>query len=194
MTEYVVTRWYRAPELVLTREYTNAVDMWSLGCVIGDLLGRKALFPGKDFKHQVEIICSIIGKPTAREMGHIKSARARMFLEKLPDLNHVPLENLYPDANPHALDLMMQLLKFLPEERITAEEALAHPYLAEYHDPAFETTAENMVDVYQLEPRREDGQDLTADDLKNMMLSEIYHFRPDATIFAEKPGLCLTTL
>ena len=54
MTEYVVTRWYRAPELLLAcSDYTSAIDVWSVGCIFAELLARKALFPGKDYVHQV---------------------------------------------------------------------------------------------------------------------------------------------
>ncbi len=60
MTEYVVTRWYRAPELLLSCEdYTTAIDVWSVGCIIAELLGRKALFPGKDYIHQLNLITQV---------------------------------------------------------------------------------------------------------------------------------------
>ena len=57
LTEYVVTRWYRAPEIMLScREYTKAIDVWSVGCIFGELLGRKPLFPGNDYIHQLQIM------------------------------------------------------------------------------------------------------------------------------------------
>lgn len=56
MTEYVVTRWYRAPELLLSCEhYTAAIDMWSVGCILAELLGRKPLLPGKDYVDQLKV-------------------------------------------------------------------------------------------------------------------------------------------
>lgn len=64
MTEYVVTRWYRAPELLLScAEYTSAIDVWSVGCIFAELLGRKTLFPGKDYVHQLNLIMRVIGTP-----------------------------------------------------------------------------------------------------------------------------------
>ncbi|KAI0564811.1 Mitogen-activated protein kinase 5 MPK5 [Gracilaria domingensis] len=189
MTEYVVTRWYRAPELVLTNEYSNAVDLWAVGCIMGDLLGRKVLFPGKDFKHQVEIICEILGKPSEEDIKHVTSSRARKFLSKLPESAGVDFSNLFPNANPHAIDLMERLLKFNPDKRLTAEEALEHPYLKEFHDPEFELVATDQIDMSQIEPRVEGGRSLSKDDLRRMMLEEIYHFRPDADIFKNNPGL-----
>lgn len=189
MTEYVVTRWYRAPELVLTREYTNAVDLWALGCIIGELLGRKALFPGKDFKHQVEIICEILGKPSEEDSEHVTSSRARRFLDKLPETECVQFSSLFPDANPEAIDLMEKLLKFNPKKRLTADEALEHPYVKEFHDAEYEKCATNHIDMSKIEPSNEKGGPLTKTDLRRMMLEEIYHYRPNAEIYKRHPEL-----
>ena len=60
MTEYVVTRWYRAPELLLNcSEYTGAIDIWSVGCILGEIMHRKPLFPGKDYVHQLKLITEV---------------------------------------------------------------------------------------------------------------------------------------
>ena len=63
MTEYVVTRWYRAPELILTRSYNASIDIWSAGCILAEMLGRKPIFPGKDYVDQLQVICKLIGTP-----------------------------------------------------------------------------------------------------------------------------------
>lgn len=61
MTEYVVTRWYRAPELLLNcSEYTAAIDIWSVGCILGETMTREPLFPGKDYVHQLRLITEVI--------------------------------------------------------------------------------------------------------------------------------------
>lgn len=60
MTEYVVTRWYRAPELLLNcSEYTAAIDIWSVGCILGEIMTRQPLFPGKDYVHQLRLITEV---------------------------------------------------------------------------------------------------------------------------------------
>ena len=71
LTEYVVTRWYRAPELLLScAEYTAAIDVWSVGCIFAELLGRKPLFPGKDYVHQLNLITRVIGSPSEVRSPH----------------------------------------------------------------------------------------------------------------------------
>ena len=81
MTEYVVTRWYRAPELLLScAEYGEAIDVWSVGCIFAELLGRKPLFPGKDYVHQLNLIARVIGSPTEEELHFVTSDKARRYI------------------------------------------------------------------------------------------------------------------
>ena len=81
MTEYVVTRWYRAPELLLNSEsYTPAIDMWSVGCIIAEMLGRKPIFPGRDYVDQLRLIVQILGVPSDEDMEYIKSDQAKDFI------------------------------------------------------------------------------------------------------------------
>ncbi len=69
LTDYVVTRWYRAPEVVLlASEYTKAIDVWSVGCILCELVGRKALFTGKDHLDQIKKIIEIIGMPGEEDL------------------------------------------------------------------------------------------------------------------------------
>ncbi|KAI9019129.1 kinase-like domain-containing protein, partial [Hyaloraphidium curvatum] len=136
MTEYVATRWYRAPEIMLSfRCYTKAIDMWSVGCIFAELLGGKPLFKGRDYVDQLNQILQILGTPDDETLRRIGSDRALLYIRSLPTTPKVPFERLYPRASPLALDLLEKLLKFDPMARITVEEALAHPYLEAYHDP-----------------------------------------------------------
>ena len=69
MTEYVATRWYRAPEIVLgSNKYSKAVDIWSVGCILGELIIGKAIFPGKSTIGQVELILDLWGKPKPEDI------------------------------------------------------------------------------------------------------------------------------
>lgn len=84
LTEYVVTRWYRAPEIMLAcQEYTSAIDMWSVGCIFAELLARTPLFPGEDYIAQLRLICEKIGRPSEKDLDFVTSERARRFMASL---------------------------------------------------------------------------------------------------------------
>lgn len=85
MTEYVVTRWYRAPELLLSCEqYTAAIDVWSVGCILAELLQRKPLFAGKDYIDQLKLIIKLLGSPSDADLSFISSVKARAYIKALP--------------------------------------------------------------------------------------------------------------
>jgi len=137
LTEYVVTRWYRSPELLLCCEnYTSAIDMWSVGCIFAEILLRKPLFPGRDYIDQLKVIIAKLGTPIHEDTKFIKSNRAISFIRGLPHSQPGNFRSLFnPDTNPEALDLIEKMLQFNPAKRITVGEALAHPYLSSLHDP-----------------------------------------------------------
>ena len=88
MTEYVVTRWYRAPEVILNAShYTNALDVWSIGCIFAELLGRAPLFPGDDYLDQIKRTIAVLGTPTHEDMTFIGNDLARKYIRKLPKRN-----------------------------------------------------------------------------------------------------------
>ncbi|XP_056286185.1 mitogen-activated protein kinase 7 isoform X2 [Pseudoliparis swirei] len=135
MTEYVATRWYRAPELLLSlNHYSLAIDLWSVGCIFAEMLGRKQLFPGKHYVHQLTLILGVLGTPPERLISTIRADRVRAYVQSLPSRSAVPLAKLFPQAEAEALDLLVAMLLFDPRERITVTQALEHPYLSKYHD------------------------------------------------------------
>ena len=131
MTEYVTTRWYRAPEvLVGWHRYTTAVDMWAVGCIIAELIGRMPLFPGADSMKQLELLCRFAGKPSDEFIARSRKSSCRQYMSELSKHQRpTDVRTLYPGANPLALDLIQRLLEFDPENRISAEGALRHPYI-----------------------------------------------------------------
>jgi mitogen-activated protein kinase 1/3 len=140
--EYVGMRWYRAPELMLTpKNQTMAIDMWSAGCILAEILGGKPLFPGKDYDHQLILILDTLGTPLTDDRNAIKSKRARQYIDNLSLKPKIPWKETFPKASDLALDMLERLLAFNPIKRISVEEALKHPYLKLYHDPADEPIA-----------------------------------------------------
>jgi mitogen-activated protein kinase 1/3 len=136
LTEYVVTRWYRAPEVILNAShYTKALDIWGTGCVFAEVLGRSPLFPGEDYLDQVQRIIAVLGMPSQEDMSFIGNESAKRYIKSLPKRQRVPWSTLYPKANPVALDLLNKMLVFNPNKRYTVEECLAHPYFEGLHNP-----------------------------------------------------------
>ncbi|GAY51462.1 hypothetical protein CUMW_134350 [Citrus unshiu] len=120
MTEYVVTRWYRAPELLLNcSEYTAAIDIWSVGCILGEIMTRQPLFPGKDYVHQLRLITELIGSPDETSLGFLRSDNARRYVRMLPQFPKQNFSARFPNKSPGAVDLLEKMLVFDPNRRIT---------------------------------------------------------------------------
>eukprot|EP01094_Clydonella_sp_ATCC50884_P029162 TRINITY_DN903_c0_g1_i1.p1 TRINITY_DN903_c0_g1~~TRINITY_DN903_c0_g1_i1.p1 ORF type:complete len:440 (-),score=246.43 TRINITY_DN903_c0_g1_i1:1626-2945(-) len=148
LTDYVATRWYRAPEILLgSTKYTKGVDMWSVGCILGELLGGKPMFPGTSTMNQLDRIIEITGRPTPEDIEAINSLFAATMLESLPPSQPRSLQEMYPHASEEALDLLRQCLAFNPNHRITAEESLEHPYVAQFHNPEEEIACEKEIKI-----------------------------------------------
>jgi mitogen-activated protein kinase 1/3 len=142
LTEYVATRWYRAPEIMLnSKGYSKAIDVWSVGCILAEMLSNKPLFPGKHYLDQLNLILGVLGSPSQEDLNCIINDKARGYLQSLPPKVKVPWNKLYPSADPKALDLLDKMLTFNPHKRIDVEMALAHPYLEQYYDPSDEPVA-----------------------------------------------------
>jgi mitogen-activated protein kinase 15 len=147
LTDYVATRWYRAPEILLgSNNYTKAVDMWSIGCILGELLGAKPMFPGTSTMNQIDRILAILGRPSKEDLDSIQSDYAAQMLENIPDHNvENGLDDMYPNADDEAMDLLKKLLTFNPDKRITVEQCLEHAYVAQFHNPAEEIICEKTI-------------------------------------------------
>ncbi|XP_014210302.1 cyclin-dependent kinase 20-like [Copidosoma floridanum] len=124
----VATRWYRAPELLYgARFYNAAIDMWAVGCIFGEMLNNSPLFPGESDIEQLAIVLSHLGSPTAESWPELSS---------LPDYNKITFpyhkgvvwERIIPDAQQEAMELIRSILMYDSAKRLTATEALRHPY------------------------------------------------------------------
>jgi serine/threonine protein kinase len=177
MTDYVATRWYRAPEVLLTyKKYTTAMDVWSVGVIFGELLLRKPLLPGNDSNHQCELIFNLIGTPTEHDIATVPNPRSKEKILRFTPRRGKAFEMVFRDANPHAIDLLKKMLTFDPTRRISVEEALEHPYLAELHFPTDEPTT-SKVSRFDFEFER---HVMTMRELKDLIYDEILlHHSPD---------------
>lgn len=148
LTDYVATRWYRAPEILLgSTKYTKGVDMWSIGCILGELLGGKPMFPGNSTMNQLDRIIEVTGRPRPEDIEAIQSPFAQSMLENLPPTHPRPLRSMFPNAPDDALDLLEKLLRFNPDKRITADDSLAHEYVAQFHNEDDEPSCKHKIRI-----------------------------------------------
>nr|XP_020025939.1 mitogen-activated protein kinase 15 isoform X3 [Castor canadensis] len=170
LTEYVATRWYRAPEVLLcSRWYTPAVDMWSLGCILGEMLRGQPLFPGTSTLHQLELILQTIPPPSEEDLLALGSDYSTLILPRLGSGPRRTLDALLPpDTPPEALDLLSRLLVFAPDKRLSAAQALQHPYVQRFHCPDREWTrgADVRLPVHE-------GDRLSAPEYRNRLYQMI---------------------
>ncbi|MCD9641168.1 hypothetical protein HAX54_027114, partial [Datura stramonium] len=131
---YICSRYYRAPELIFgATEYTNAIDIWSVGCVLAELLLGQPLFPGESGVDQLVEIIKVLGTPTREE---IKCMNPNYTEFKFPQIKSHPWHKIFHKrVPPEAVDLVSRLLQYSPNLRCTALEALGHTFFDELRDP-----------------------------------------------------------
>jgi serine/threonine protein kinase len=187
LTPYVVTRWFRAPELLLkyqTKNYTSKIDMWSAGCVLAELYLKKVLFGEKDMAKQVQRFVALLGALPQHLMDQIKDQSVRNFLNDcVKKTKRVSFEELFPGIEKDALDLLRRLLCYDPAERISAEEALEHPFFKELHTKEPEGV-QARIDYFDFEFEQ---YTLDRKILRELIMDEIllYHSK-DARDYYEK--------
>ncbi|KIM34236.1 hypothetical protein M408DRAFT_325692 [Serendipita vermifera MAFF 305830] len=181
LTEYVATRWYRAPEIMLGFDgYDEAIDVWSIGCIFGELLNGKPIFQGKDYVDQLKCIFEYLGSPSDEIVKRIARGRARKYVRSLPIYRPKPFA--FPKADEQALDLLYQMVQYEPEARVTAAQALEHPWLAAFYDPEEE--------LFGIQPqeftRWKDIEALeTVSQFRDAIWTEIQDYRTQARSLAE---------
>lgn len=194
LTEYVVTRWYRAPEILLDGcRYDKPSDLWSAGCILAELLGRKPLFPGSSTTNQLNKIFNVLGTPDVVYIANIHKEAAQKWLHRQRRRPKIPFTELYPNANLLAIDLLEKLLVYEPAKRITAAEALRHPYLMEaFRSIIAEDAAMNESAMcYDATEEREDTFVGKIDDshervkeaklaMQEAVFEQVCHFNPEA--------------
>ncbi|KAH0751506.1 hypothetical protein KY290_004724 [Solanum tuberosum] len=175
-TDYVATRWYRAPELCgsFFSKYTPAIDIWSIGCIFAEVLTGKPLFPGKSVVHQLDLMTDLLGTPSADTISGVRNEKARKYLTSMRKKNPVPFTEKFPGADPLVLRLLQRLLAFDPKDRPTAEEALSDPYFKGLAKIEREPSCRPISNLeFEFERRR-----LTKEDIKELIFREILEYHP----------------
>jgi len=149
LTDYVATRWYRAPEILLgSTDYSFGVDMWAVGCILGEMINGKPVFPGASTINQLERILQLTGH--ADKLTDVSPFSKKMIEQiTLRDGGGTDesWRHNFSNASPDALDLLKKLLLLDPHQRITAHDALSHPYVTQFHMPKVEREAPRAVSV-----------------------------------------------
>lgn len=141
MTEYVCTRWYRAPEVLCSwTDYSEAIDVWSIGCILAELLTRQPLYPGHNTQHQLDLIIAVLGSPEGEELMKIPNEKCRNFIKSLPKSEGRTFPKVFADVTTEAQDFLAKTLLWDPEQRLDIEQAIQHPYVDKLHCPEDEPT------------------------------------------------------
>lgn len=177
MTDYVATRWYRAPELLLGNEsYDEKIDVWSVGCIFAEMLLRKPFLMGTDWKDQLMLILKFLGKDRTQDISFIENANAKSFIQTGSKNDGDGFKQFEATGvGKEGIHLLQEMLVFSPKSRISVEDALKHPFLADFHDPEDEPTC---APVNPLEFEFE-HVNLNKEQLKDLIYEEIllYHFK-----------------
>lgn len=198
LTKHVVTRWYRAPELILIQPYSSAVDIWSVGCIFAELLSmqegsvpsyedRVPLFPGgscfplsgdkgstahdSERLDQLSVILDVIGTPCEEDIQSI--GKASEYIKSLKKCPSKSLDKIYPAADPAAIDLLKKMLQFNPLKRCTSEEAIGHDFFKGIRQIETELSSQKPL----ISPAFIEADKVNVDEIKKEALKEILWFK-----------------
>lgn len=127
--------------MLSSRSYTKAVDIWSVGCTLFEMLTGEPLFPGRDYHHQLCLILDVLGTPRPETLRPFCSQRAMDYVYRLPWRTEKPWRSLLPEAPADAIDFLSRTVSLDPSKRMSVEECLEHPFVAPYHDREDEPAA-----------------------------------------------------
>ena len=180
ITNYVATRWYRAPELILTRtNYSKAIDIWACGCILAELYGRKPVFIGNDHMHQFAEILKVLGTPSNDDLLSYGSRVAwELFCPPKRQHKKIAWSQIYPFASKNGLDLLEKLVLWNPEARLKVEQALEHPFFKDVKNPNDEPGCPYGVFDFQYEHHLE-----SIDSLVSCLKKEVENFKSGKTSF-----------
>lgn len=180
LTEYIATRWYRPPEVLLGWDkYDKSIDIWSIGCIFAEILGRRPLFPGHETTEQIELIVQVLGTPKIETIYKDGRTNSREQIFKFGEIEKTDFREMFPDASPDAIDLLEKMLRFDPDKRITIDQAIKHKYFNDL--PLEPSDLPEKVGEYDFEFEK---YELNLTELRELILYEslLYH---DEKIFED---------
>lgn len=173
MTEYVATRWYRAPEVILSwNHYSKAIDVWSVGCILGELLLGRPLFPGTDYVNQIDCIANLIGTPNKEHLLTIPNEDAKKYVLSLGYKPSIPFSVVFPGLELEAIDFLNKILTWDSSHRISVEECLSHPFLSSHHSDQNEPLCKSFNFDFE-------NSQLDKEIYQNLIWKEILSFHPE---------------
>mmetsp|Transcript_13275 Transcript_13275/g.30211 ORF Transcript_13275/g.30211 Transcript_13275/m.30211 type:complete len:412 (-) Transcript_13275:134-1369(-) len=187
-TDYVATRWYRAPELLLGANfYCEGVDMWSVGCIMGEMVSGKPILKGRSTMDQLERIIELTGRPSDHDLRPIAmaSSYARSMIDSLGKVRQMPSSGVLflLKAPAAAKELILSMMKFNPEKRPSAEKALEDTYVEKFHLQEAEPTCDKVIRMPIA-----DNAKMKAGDYRNQIYALIAQRRKMAAEEGRTPG------
>lgn len=129
LTESPSERWYSSPEILLnSKEYNNNSDIWSIGCIFGEMIGGTPIFPGNSTLNQLDKILEVTGKPTKEDIYSLKSEHAMKVFDSIFSIKTESLKNKYKSASTPELELLNGMLQFNPNKRLSLSQLIDHYY------------------------------------------------------------------
>eukprot|EP00658_Telonema_sp_P-2_P005144 TRINITY_DN11935_c0_g1_i3.p1 TRINITY_DN11935_c0_g1~~TRINITY_DN11935_c0_g1_i3.p1 ORF type:complete len:429 (-),score=98.29 TRINITY_DN11935_c0_g1_i3:414-1700(-) len=161
-TEYISTRWYRAPECLLTDGYYSyKMDIWGLGCVFFEIMSLYPLFPGTNELDQVAKIHQIMGTPSKELLDHFQKKSSHINFD-FPCQEGTGLDKMLAHVPPDCIDLLLKLLEYKPDDRLSARQALRHPHFRELRDAEKRNKARQQVPRAVASPAESNASVMTA--------------------------------
>jgi len=179
MTQYVSTRWYRAPQIVCGFvDYGYEVDVWAVGCIFAEMLLKEPLFQGHSNTDQMKRIFRVLGTPARRELEWVKEPRVMNWLRTFTDFpEDGSFYELFADQSKDCKDLLRRLLEVNPKDRITVSEALSHPFLRDVREKNTEVLAPEKILVGTRRPEFEGDWDESDREPDDRILKTIFGCR-----------------
>eukprot|EP00420_Gonyaulax_spinifera_P012023 CAMPEP_0197927564 /NCGR_PEP_ID=MMETSP1439-20131203/100923_1 /TAXON_ID=66791 /ORGANISM="Gonyaulax spinifera, Strain CCMP409" /LENGTH=449 /DNA_ID=CAMNT_0043550143 /DNA_START=52 /DNA_END=1401 /DNA_ORIENTATION=- len=176
MTEYVCTRWYRAPEVLCSwADYSGSIDVWSIGCIFAEMHTCQPIFPGSNTQDQLDLIIGLLGSPQGDEINKIPHEKCQRWIKSLPPTPARPLGEVFTNMAEDAQAMLARMLRWDPSNRAKVVEVLQDPYLEKLHCPEDEPVREPL-DTLEFEFER---RKVTTAQLRDEIFREALFFYPD---------------